>query len=177
MAPQNSKRKRSVRITFNRSSDLFQINFGKIILESDNSEQFFLRENELERINVRRLPSGIKYILKDETLQEIPNLINVKIILQKTDTAEFWITFEESSRHSRWENASNMVEYFDVRHNYLNERQKEKFDLIIGSDFTDGQFLFLQYTVTITGIDNNQLLKLCRMTTEAIHKSSINFNN
>jgi hypothetical protein len=177
MAPQNSKRKRSVRITFNRLSNLFQINFGKIILESDSPEQFSLRENELERINVRSLPSGIKYIIKDETLQEIPFLVNVKIILQKTDTAEFWITFEESSMDSRWKEAFNMVEYFDVRHNYLMERQKEKFDLIMGTNSIYGKYLFIQYTVTITGIDNNQLLKLCRRTTEAIHKSSINFNN
>lgn len=159
------------------STGLYQLKFKHIILESDSKTQFYLRKNELQRISERILPMGIKYIIQDETLYQEPELVNVKVILERIDTQEFQIRFEESSEISRWSSQLLMDEYFEERTEMLRERQFDVFDLVVETTYADKQCFLIQYSVQIAGVFSVQILKLVRKATEAVHTSSELINN
>jgi len=162
---------------FDSLTGLYQLKFKKIILESDSKTQFYLRKNELHRIGERILPTGIKFIIQDETLNHEPELVNVKVILERIDILEFQIRFEESSELNRWSSQLAMDEYYEERTEMLRVRQFDVFDLVVETTYTDKQCFLIQYSVQIADIFSAQILKLVRKATEAIHASSEAINN
>jgi len=156
---------------------LYQLNFENIILESDSETQFYLRKNELRRISERILPMGIKFIIQDETLYKEPELVNVKVILERIDTREFQLRFEESSEILRWSSQLAMDEYYEERTEMLRGRQFEVFDLVVETTYSDKQCFLIQYSVQIADIFSVQILKLVRKATDAVHNSSEEINN
>jgi hypothetical protein len=162
---------------FDSLTGLYQLKFKRIILESDSKTQFYFRKNELLRINERILPMGIKFIIQDETLNNEPELVNVKVILERIDVQEFSITFEESSEANRWDSVLSMNEYFDYRVAHLSSRQSAVFDLVIQTHYNDRECFLIQYSVQIADVNNAQLLKLIRKATDAVHNSSEEINN
>ncbi len=159
------------------STGLYQLKFRRIVLESDCKTQFYLRKNELQRISERILPMGIKYIIQDETLYQEPELVNVKVILERIDAQEFQLRFEESSEISRWNSQLVMDEYFEERTKMLRERQFDVFDLVVETTYVDKKCFLIQYSVQISDIYNSQILKLVRKATDAVHNSSEEINN
>ena len=162
---------------FDTLTGLYQLKFKRIILESDFKTQFYLRKNELLRINERILPMDIKFIIQDETTNEIPELVNVKVILERIDTREFQIRFEESSKIDRWSSDLVMNEYYEERTKMLRRRQFEVFDLIVETTYADKQYFLIQYSIRIADINSAQILKLVRKATDAVHNSSEEINN
>jgi hypothetical protein len=162
---------------FDSLTGLYQLKFKRIFLESDCQTQFFLRKNELHRISERILPMGIKFIIQDETLNNEPELVNVKVILERIDVQEFSITFEESSEVERWSSIQAMKEYFEHRVDLLRSRQFSVFDLVIQSTYNDNVYFLIQYSVQIAGIFSSQILKLIRNATDSVHSSSEQLNN
>lgn len=162
---------------FDSLTGLYQLKFKRITLESDSKTQFYLRKNELLRISERILPMGIKFIIQDETLNQDPELVNVKVILERIDTREFQIRFEESSKIDRWSSDLAMNEYYEERTVMLRGRQFDVFDLIVETTYADKQYFLIQYSVHIANIYSAQLLKLARKATDAVHNSSEEINN
>jgi len=162
---------------FDSLTGLYQLKFKRIFLESDSQTQFYLRKNELYRISERILPMGIKFIIQDETLNLEPELVNVKVILERIDTQEFQIRFEESSEINRWSGDVAMNEYYEERTEMLRSRQFAVFDLIVETTYADKQYFLIQYSVQIAGIFSSQILKLVRKATDAVHNSSEEINN
>jgi len=162
---------------FDSLTGLYQLKFKKIILESDSQTCFSLRKNELLRISERVLPMGIKYIIQDETLNQEPELVNVKVILERIDTQEFQIRFEESSKTKRWDSQFAMDEYYEERTEMLRGRQFDVFDLVVETTYSDRQCFLIQYSVHIKDIFSAQILKLVRKATDAVHNSSEEINN
>lgn len=159
------------------STGLYQLKFKKIILESDSNTQFYLRKNELQRISERILPMGIKFIIQDETLYKEPELVKVKVILERIDNQEFQIRFEESSEIDRWSGDLAMNGYYEERTDMLRSRQFDVFDLIVETTYADKQCFLIQYSVHIADVFSVQILKLVRKATDAVHNSSEEINN
>lgn len=162
---------------FDSLTGLYQLKFKRIILESDSQTCFSLRKNELLRISERILPMGIKFIVQDETLNQEPELVNVKVILERIDTQEFQIRFEESSKTKRWNSQFAMDEYFEERIAMLKGRQFDVFDLVVETTYSDRNCFLIQYSIHIADIFSAQLLKLVRKATDAVHNSSEELNN
>jgi hypothetical protein len=120
---------------------------------------------------------GIKFIIQDETLNQETELVNVKVILERIDTQEFQIRFEESSEIARWDNLLAMDEYFDERTKMLKGRQFDVFDLIVGTTYMDRKCFLIQYSIHIADIYSAQILKLVGKATDAVHNSSEEINN
>jgi len=165
------------KLHFDSLTGLYQLKFKRIVLESDCKTCFSLRKNELLRISERILPMGIKFIIQDETLNQEPELVNVKVILERIDTQEFQIRFEESSEFARWDNQLIMAEYFEERTKMLKGRQLDVFDLIVGTTYMDRKCFLIQYSIHIADIFSAQILKLVRKATHAVHNSSEEINN
>ncbi len=104
-------------------------------------------------------------------------MVNVKVILERIDTQEFQIRFEESSEIKRWSVKSAMDEYYEERTEMLRERQFEVFDLVVETTYAYRQYFLIQYSVQIAGIFSAQILKLARKATDAVHSSSEDINN
>lgn len=168
---------RVIKPHFDSLTGLYQLKFKKIILESDSKTCFYLRKNELLRISERILPMGIKFIIQDETLNHEPELVNVKVILERIDTREFQIRFEESSKIERWSSDLAMNEYYEGRTVMLRGRQFDVFDLIVETTYADKQYFLIQYSVHISDIFSAQIHKLVRKATDAVHNSSEELNN
>ena len=107
----------------------------------------------------------------------MPELVNVKVILERIDTQEFLIKFEESSEANRWSNTMAMNEYYEHRVEQLRSRQFSVFDLVIQTTYNDQRYFLIQYSVQIAGICNHQILKLVRKATAAVHNSSEDMNS
>ena len=162
---------------FDSLTGLYQLKFKRIVLESDSKTQFYLRKNELCRISERILPMGIKFVIQDETLNNEPELVNVKVILERIDIQEFQIRFEESSEIDRWNSHLVLDEYYEERTEMLRGRQFDVFDLVVETTYADNKFFLIQYSVQIADIFSTQLLKLVRKATDAVHNSSEEINN
>ena len=161
---------------FNKQTNLYQLRIGKIILESDSRCNFYLRKNELLRINGKVLPKSIKFVIQDETISTIPEMVNVKVILERIDVQEYSLKFEESSEAKRWSAELAMNEYYEQRVDQLRSRQFAIFDLVIQTSYNDGHFFLIQYSVHIADINTEQINKLIMKATDAVHKSSENFD-
>lgn len=155
---------------------LYQLKFKRIVLESDSKTYFYLRQNELQRINERNLPMGIRFIIQDETLKQLPELVNVKVILERIDTQEFQIRFEESSEIKRWGSLFVMNKYFEERTEMLRGRQLDVFDIVVETAYADKQCFLIQYSGHLVEIFSAQILKLVREATDAVHNSSEEIN-
>jgi hypothetical protein len=164
-------------IHYNDNLKAYELRIHGIRLESDSPNQFSIRKNELERINVLQIPSNVSFILQDETLNRKSELVKVKSILSRRDQREFWLRFEESSEANRWKNVSLMDQYFGLKKWQLAQRQIDKFDLVIQSAYLDEHCFFFQYTFPLNDVVNSQILKLTRIATDAVHSSSEEINN
>ncbi len=162
---------------FDTVTNLYQLKINKITLESDSKFNYYLRKNELQRINERILPMKMKFIVQDETLNSTLELVNVKVLIERIDTQEFILRFEESSEAKRWSSELAMSEYFESRVELLRSRQFSVFDLVIQSAYNDKQCFLIQYSAQIADICNLQIIKLTRKATDAIHKSSESFDS
>jgi len=171
------KRPAVSRPRFDNSTNLYQLKIHKFILESDSRRNYYLRKNELQRINERILPKSIKFIIQDESINLLPELVNVKVILERIDAQEFLIKFEESSEADRWSSELAMNEYFEHRIEQLRSRQFSVFDLVIQTTYNDQQYFLIQYSVQIADVCNHQILKLVRKATDAVHNSSEDMNS
>ena len=171
----SSKRKFSLR--YEELSDCYILRSGQIRLESDNANQFSIRKNELKRLPLNCLPVSIKFILQDETLMMHKQLVSVKIILEKIGTGQFSITVEESSQSSRWKSSDLMNSYYDQVCEYLIQRQRVAFDIIVEEPKLDEYYFFIQYKLKFTGGNPELLLKICRIITKEVHKLSEQINN
>jgi hypothetical protein len=162
---------------FDALTNLYQLKINKVILESDSRRNYYLRKNELQRINERILPMSIKFIIQDESINLLPELVNVKVILERINTQEFLIKFEESSEVVRWSTTLAMNEYFEQRVDQLKSRQFSVFDLVIQTTYNDQRYFLIQYSVQIADVCNHQILKLVRKATDAVHNSSEDMNS
>ena len=155
---------------------LYQLKFKRFVLESDSKTYFYLRQNELQRISERILPMGIRYIIQDETLKQVPELVNVKVIIERIDTQEFQIRFEESSEIKRWGSLLVMSKYFEARTEMLRGRQITVFDTVVETAYADKQCFLIQYSTQIANVFSAQILKLVRKATDAVHNSAEEIN-
>ena len=162
---------------FDATTNLYRLKIHKFILESDSRRNYYLRKNELQRINERILPKNIKFIIQDESINLLPELVNVKVILERIDVQEFLIKFEESSEADRWSNTLAMNEYYEQRVEQLRSRQFSVFDLVIQTTYNDQNCFLIQYSVQIADVCNHQILKLVRKATDAVHNSSEDMNS
>jgi len=162
---------------FDAATNLFRLKINKIILESDSRTYYYIRKNELQRINERLLPKSIKFVIQDETLYQIPEIVNIKVILERIDVQEFIVKFEESSEAKRWSSELAMNEYFESRIDQLKSRQSSVFDLVIQATHNDKKYFLIQYSAQIADVNNSRILKLIRAATENVHSSSENFDS
>ena len=162
---------------FDEATKLFRLKINKIVLESDCRTYFYVRKNELQRINERLLPTCIRFVIQDETLYQIPEIVNVKVILERIGVLEFIIKFEESSEAKRWSNKLAMYEYFESRVDQLKSRQTSVFDIVIQTAHNDQKYFLIQYSAQIANVNNSGILKLTKVATETVHSSSENFDN
>ncbi len=103
--------------------------------------------------------------------------MNVKVILERIDTQEFQIRFEESSETKRWSSQFAKGEYYEDRTEMLRERQFDVFDLVVETAYADKQCFMIQYSVQIANVVSGQILKLVKKATDAVHDSSETINN
>lgn len=162
---------------FDGATNLFRLKINKIILESDCRTYYYIRKNELQRMNEKLLPKSIRFVIQDETLYRIPEIVNVKVILERIDVQEFIIKFEESSEVKRWSSELAMNEYFESRVEQLKSRQSSVFDIVIQTAHNDQKYFLIQYSAQIADVNNSRILKLVRVATENVHSSSENFDS
>jgi uncharacterized membrane protein YheB (UPF0754 family) len=162
---------------FDAATNLYRLKIHKFTLESDHRTSYYLRKNELQRIDEKILPKNIKFIVQDESLNQEPELVNVKVILERINVQEFLIKFEESSEVKRWVDKLAMNEYYEQRVDKLKSRQTSVFDLVIQTTYNDQKYFLIQYSVQIADVCNHQILKLVRKATDVVHNSSEDMNS
>lgn len=171
----SSKRKFS--LWYAAQFNCYILKLGRIRLESDSANEFLIRRNEMERLPLECLPVSIKFILQDETLYKDKKLVSVKIILEKIGKGQFSITVEESSQSSRWKSSDLMNSYYDQVCEYLIQRQRVAFDIIVEEPKLDEYYFFIQYKLIFNGYKKKILSKMCKIITSEVHKLSEQINN
>ena len=168
--------KRKIKVSYSPETDLYELKINKIVLESNSPSQFYIRKNELNRIGMMLLPQNVKFILQDDTINRGTLLVRIKVIVQRVDVDEYLIRFEESSDVSSWKNLINMKDYFDARLTQLQDRQVQKFDLVVQMSYSDEKYFLIQYDLHLKKIQNSQIIKLVRQVNKVVQTSSENFN-
>jgi hypothetical protein len=173
-----SKNNKTVgKVHFDNNLKAYQLRINSVSLESDSANQFNVRKNELQKINVRLLPEKVDFILHDETSNVKSGLVKVKLILQRIGPCDFLIRFKEFSESKAWKDFSSMKEYYAQRVLQLGARQFQDFDLVVDSNYMDQSHLVIKYSVQIANIVNQQIFKLIMEAIDAIHNSAESINN
>jgi len=170
------KGKPPVQIMYNQNASSYSFKIGIFEIKSDSRNLFNLNLNQLPEIDLQELPIDCKYILYDETIEDIPYLVNIKVILEKPGEAVYYLYFEESSRRSRWYYGDKMKEYFDSKLRALLERQQNVFDIVLGNHLLTESYFYLPYSFTFDEYTSTQILDLINATIIAVHNFSENLD-